>query len=189
MPQAATKRGCDEWQSGRRRRVPAAVAQLADVLALHAHRLGQRALGQTEGLHELLSENLTARDRLALRRQHGSLASPVAVSLALTAGMPRLVDACCSAISLAQVRCSTTYYGSRQFYIGWDSKNAARGHPGLFLPAKCLQGKKFRFQPSRDGGKMNMSRQIKTRHRAQAKSARRSKIIASRYARLPRYLV
>ena len=61
-----------EDERGRRRHVPAVVAQLVDVLALHAHRLGQRALGQPQRLHELLDQNLADRGRLALRRQHGS---------------------------------------------------------------------------------------------------------------------
>src|SRR6185437_13242804 len=52
--------------------VPAVVAQLVDMLALNAHRLGQRGLRQPHGLHELLDQDFADRGRLAFRRQHGS---------------------------------------------------------------------------------------------------------------------
>lgn len=52
--------------------VAAVVAQLVDVLALHPHRLGQRRLGQPQGPHELLDQNLAHSRRRAFGYQHGS---------------------------------------------------------------------------------------------------------------------
>jgi len=50
----------------------AVVAQFIDVLALHAHRFGQRALRQAHRLHEFFGQNFANTGRFAIRRQHGS---------------------------------------------------------------------------------------------------------------------
>ena len=51
---------------------PAVVAQFVDVLALHAHGLGQRALRQAHRLHEFLDQDFADARRPAFRRQHRS---------------------------------------------------------------------------------------------------------------------
>jgi hypothetical protein len=51
--------------------VPAVVAQLIDVLALDAHRLGQRDLGESHRPHKFFDECLADSGRFTLRGQHG----------------------------------------------------------------------------------------------------------------------
>jgi len=51
---------------------PALVAQLVDMLALHAHRFGQRGLRQAHGRHEFFDQNFADARRLAFGRQHVS---------------------------------------------------------------------------------------------------------------------
>ena len=58
-------------ERGRRRDLPAVLAQLIDVPALNAHRLGKRDLGQCHRLHEFLNENFSDRGRLTFGHQHG----------------------------------------------------------------------------------------------------------------------
>ena len=60
-----------ENERGRRGDVAAIVAQLVDVLALHAHRLSQCALRQPDRLHEFLDQDFARCRRLAFRHQHG----------------------------------------------------------------------------------------------------------------------
>ena len=55
----------------RRGHVAPIVAQLIDVLALHTHGFGQRALGQADRLHEFLNQNFADRRRFAFCHQHG----------------------------------------------------------------------------------------------------------------------
>jgi hypothetical protein len=50
----------------------AIVAQFVNVLALNAHCLGERGLGQPHWLHELLDQNFASCGGRALRCEHGS---------------------------------------------------------------------------------------------------------------------
>jgi hypothetical protein len=68
-----------ENERGRRGHIAAVVAQLIDVLALHAHGVSQRALGQADRLLEFLDQDFTDRRRLAFCHQHG-FASHIAVT-------------------------------------------------------------------------------------------------------------
>ena len=54
-----------ENESGRRGYIAAIVAELIDVLALHAHRVSQRALRLADRLHEFFDQNFADRRRLA----------------------------------------------------------------------------------------------------------------------------
>jgi hypothetical protein len=60
-----------ENERSRRGDVAAIVAQLVDVLALHAHAFSQRALRQPDRLHEFLDQDFARCRRLALCHQHG----------------------------------------------------------------------------------------------------------------------
>lgn len=61
-----------ENERSRRGHLPAVIAQLVDMLALDAHRLRQRGLGQPHRRHELLDKDFRHGRRLALCHQHGS---------------------------------------------------------------------------------------------------------------------
>jgi hypothetical protein len=68
----AVAKNASEDERGRRSHVAPIVAQLVDMLALHAHRLGQGALRQAHRRHELFDQDFADAGRLAFRRQHGS---------------------------------------------------------------------------------------------------------------------
>src|SRR5713226_1812630 len=59
-------------ERSRRGKGPAVIAKLVDVLAWHAHGLGQHALSQSHRLHEFLNQDFADASRFPFRHQHRS---------------------------------------------------------------------------------------------------------------------